>query len=86
MANIYITYSQDECDHEDLIMNFLQKISSKGYFPTLGDYNAYFDSHSEIEEGLRDELLRNDPNVNLMNDINSKSLALELLLSHKSVK
>lgn len=86
LINTCITYSQDECDHEDLIMNFLQKISSKRYFPNIGDYRIYFDIYSEIEDGLRDEFLRNNPDINLSDNKNSKSLALELLLKHKSMK
>lgn len=79
-------YSQERCNHEDLIMSFLQKISSEDYIPTLGDFNEYFDNHSEIEVGLRDEVIRNNPNLSLSGDIKSKSLAIDLFLKHKSVQ
>jgi hypothetical protein len=82
----WAVYSQDKCDHESIILGFLQKISSDKYFPNMDDYKTYFDNHSEIEVGLRDELIRNNPNINLSDDRNSKSLALELLLKHKSMK
>lgn len=81
-----VAYSQERCNHEGIIMSFLQTISSKDYIPTLGDFNEYFDSHSEIEVGLRDELFRNNPNLSLSDDIKSKSLAIELFLKHKSVQ
>jgi len=81
-----IAYSQEGCNHEDLIMSFLQKISSKDYFPALGDFNTYFDSHSEIEAGLQDEYIRNNPKVKLSDDTADRSLTLELLLKNKTVR
>ncbi len=83
---IFNAYPQDGCDHPDMIMSFLHKLSSAKYVPTLHDYNVYFDSHSEIEAGLRDKYIRNNYGQNLTDDENSKSFTLELLLTHCTVK
>ena len=78
-------YAQDNCNHEAFITRFLQKITSKEYIPIYEDFNFFFDNHSEIEIGLREEYNAKHPNNPLSDNPNSTSLTLSLLLKNKFI-
>jgi hypothetical protein len=83
---IFSAKAQENCNHEAIILDFLKKISSIDYKPILGDYNRFFDSHSEIEDELRYEYSTKYPDAKLSNDSNSISLSIECVINHETIK
>ena len=86
ITHISFIYAQTNCNHEQLIMRFLQKISSAQYKSSLEDFVSFFDSESEIEFGLRDDYLKEHPNAKLTFETDSISLAIDLLLNNETMK
>ena len=85
VINTCMAFSQNECDHIKMIINFLNKISAKDYIPKIEDYYFFFDDQAEIEEGLLNNLYINNNEKASLEDTN-KSLTIKLLLSNKTMK
>ena len=83
--NVFIVKSQEHCDHKSILISFLKKISKKNYYPSYEDYDLYFDSHSEVEIGLRNENKSNLSNSVDLKKVKDKSLAIEHLLLDSAV-
>jgi len=86
ICNLILAQSQENCCHEDIILSFLNKISSTNYKPILQDYRIFFDNHSEIEFSFRDKILKNSPGSELSDMPESKSYTIETVLNNETVK
>ena len=78
--------SQTSCNHEQIILSFLQKISSVQYKSSLKDFELFFDSECEIEFGLRDNHIMEHPKTKLTFETDSLSLAINRVLNNKTVR
>lgn len=85
ILSIYTINAQEQCNHKILLIDFLCKISSINYTPTIKDYNNFFDSQSEIEIGLQEKYKVNQSDKKKMIDDN-KSYAINHLLNNNTVK
>ena len=85
-CSFFLTVAQNNCDHEGMIVNLLDRISCPDYKPILADFGLFFDSEFEIEYGLRGKFLKDNPDVKLSDDYNSKSFAIEKILTDTIVK
>ena len=79
-------HAQTSCNHEHIILSFLQKISSVQYKSSLKDFESFFDSECELEFGLRDTYIMEHPKTKLTFETDSLSLAINRVLNNKTVR
>jgi hypothetical protein len=79
-------HAQTRCNHEQIILSFLQKISSVHYKSSLKDFESFFDSECEFEFGLSDNYIMEHPNTKLTIETDSLSLAINQVLNNKTVR
>ena len=85
-THVYAIHAQTSCNHEQIIMSFLQKISSVQYKSSLKDYELFFDSESMFEIGLRDNYIMEHPKAKLTFETDSLSLTINRVLNNKTVR
>jgi hypothetical protein len=85
-THICAIHSQTSCNHEKIILSFLQKISSVQYKSSLKDFESFFDSECEFESGLRDYYIKEHPKTRLTFETDSLSLAINRVLNNKIMR
>lgn len=86
LFNFCYSFAQEKDNSEQLIMGFLQKISSYQYKPSLKDFELFFDRNSIIEMGLRSDSIKSHPDAKLSYESTNTSFAIENLLKNKTMR